>query len=256
MRLKRIGPALAAVVIVVLGLFTAGTAAALGSDDYPYGTAGIDQPDPWNFLTRECTSFVAWRLRNDLGVGDFTNGYRGGWFGNAENWAANARSIGLPVDGSPARGTVAVFPPGVDGAGGLGHVAVVLSVGNGTVTVEDYNYEDSWNGFQPYRYSQHTVNTSGLSFIHFGGTSGNVYHVTATAGLKEHTGPHTTDPTTTTLAHQAAITIRCQTSGELVKPGSDKGSVVWDRLADGGYVSDYYVDTPVVDDFSPNIPRC
>jgi hypothetical protein len=30
---------------------------------------------------RECTSFVAWRLRQH-GI-DFTNGLKGGWFGNA-----------------------------------------------------------------------------------------------------------------------------------------------------------------------------
>ncbi|WP_405657963.1 CHAP domain-containing protein [Streptomyces sp. NBC_00079] len=136
-------------------------------DDYPYANSVIDDLDGWGFFTRECTSFVAWRIRHDLGMSDFTNTWRGGLFGHAEHWAANARQIGVPVDGHPTVGSVAVFPPGVDGVGDLGHVAYVIGVGNGTVDIEDYNYMTPYNGYQLYKYSQHTVNSAGLSFIHF-----------------------------------------------------------------------------------------
>ncbi|TCO52370.1 CHAP domain-containing protein [Actinocrispum wychmicini] len=159
---------LAVVSVVLLGLVTGGTAAAtFGTDDYPYRAAAVDRGDAWGFLTRECTSFVAWRVHVDLGVTDFTNHYRGGHFGDARNWAANARRIGLRVDSTPTKGAVAVFPPGVAGAGGYGHVAIVLSSTQNTVTVEDYNFEDDWNNYRPYRYGQHTEPARSLSFVHF-----------------------------------------------------------------------------------------
>jgi surface antigen len=138
-----------------------------GTNDYPYATSTIDADDGWGFLARECTSFVAWRIRHNLKISDFTNGWRGGWFGNAGDWAANARNLGLVVNSTPAVDSVAVLPAGVDGAGSVGHVAFVLGVGNGTITVEDYNYADSYDGMQYYVYSQHTINTAGVSFIHF-----------------------------------------------------------------------------------------
>jgi hypothetical protein len=93
-------------------------------------------------------------------------------WGNADNWANAARATGVPVDTTATLGSVAQFPPNVGGAGSAGHVAWVIGVGNGTVTVEDYNYADSYDGYTYYNYSQHTVATSGLNFIHFGGAVG------------------------------------------------------------------------------------
>src|SRR4051812_13422978 len=156
-----------ALVVVLFLALTPTASATVGNDDYPYRDAAVDRDDPWGFLTRECTSFVAWRVRNDLGVRDFGNHYRGGRFSDARNWADNARRIGLTVDSTPTGGAVAVFPPGVAGAGRYGHVAMVLSVGADTVTVEDYNYLTAWNHKRPYRYGQHTVAVRRLSFIHF-----------------------------------------------------------------------------------------
>ena len=138
-----------------------------GRNDYPFANSAIDVADPYGFLTRECTSFVAWRVRNNLKISAFANGWRGGWFGNADTWASNARAIGLVVNTSPAVDSVAVLPPGVDGAGSAGHVAFVIGVGSGSITVEDYNYADSYDGNQYYDYSQHSINTAGVSFIHF-----------------------------------------------------------------------------------------
>ncbi|WP_410812854.1 RICIN domain-containing protein [Micromonospora sp. 067-2] len=159
--------ALAATVLGVGGVAHATTA----RNDYPYAGSGVDQVDRWNFYTRECTSFVAWRINNDAHV-NFTNQYGGVTWGNASNWANAARQSGVPVDTRPAVGSVAQFPPNVDGAGSAGHVAWVIGVGNGTVTVEDYNYAGPWNGNASYTYGQHTVATAGLNFIHFGGAVG------------------------------------------------------------------------------------
>src|SRR5215813_11686613 len=81
---------------MVLGINQAAQATT-GVNDYPYANAGIDQVDRWNFYTRECTSFVAWRINNDAGV-NFTNWYGGVQWGNAGHWPEAARATGVPVD--------------------------------------------------------------------------------------------------------------------------------------------------------------
>jgi hypothetical protein len=53
------------------------------------------------------------------------------------------------------------------------------------------------------------------------------------------------------LATGTAVQVACQTRGSSVL-----GSTVWDRLANGNYVTDYYVDTPAFNAFSPGIPVC
>ena len=63
---------------------------------------------------------------------------------NARSWAVNAAHNGWTVTSTPTRYSIAVFPPGVDGAGPWGHVAWVTGVattGTGpaiTVTEEDF----------------------------------------------------------------------------------------------------------------------
>lgn len=149
--------------------------ARTGTNDYPYSRSAADQLDRWSFDTRECTSFVAWRINNDAKIA-FSDSYGGVEWGDARNWANAARQVGVPVNTTPTVGSVAMFPPGVDGADKVGHVAWVLAIGKGKVTVEDYNYADAYDHYQSHAYSQHVVATSRLSFIHFYGTTG------ATAG--------------------------------------------------------------------------
>ena len=130
------------------------TQPGIKGDDYPFKDSTPDDlsGDPWAFLYRECTSFVAWRM-NQLGV-KFTNGMAGpngktGWFGNADTWAANANNIGFHVDNTPAVGAVAHFDPNHSGAGGSGHVAYVAQMnGDGTIVIEEYNW-------LPFRYGYH-----------------------------------------------------------------------------------------------------
>ncbi|HWN73027.1 MAG TPA: hypothetical protein VNN15_04375 [Solirubrobacterales bacterium] len=51
--------------------------------------------------------------------------------------------------------------------------------------------------------------------------------------------------------------ITCQTrGGRIPASGPGGGSKIWDKLADGNYVSDYYVKTPGRGRFTPGIPRC
>jgi surface antigen len=125
-------------------------------DDYPYKNGPADVVDPWNFYTRECTSFVAWRMNHQYGIG-FTNGMRGGHWGNANQWPANARSLGYAVNGTATVGAIAEFNTGQNG-----HVALVAQVNsNGTITVEEYNFGT------PFGYGVRTIPISSVSaFIH------------------------------------------------------------------------------------------
>lgn len=134
--------------------------AALGANDYPYRASKPDHVDPWDFLTRECTSFVAWRLNHDNGI-HFTNHYRDALWGNANSWAETARHVGVQVNNTPAIGSVAQFPPGVQGKHPFGHVAYVMNIGDHHVEIEEYNHKPR------YGYSQRWVSTTGINFLHF-----------------------------------------------------------------------------------------
>lgn len=128
-------------------------------DNYPANLKAAARDalvDPWNFYNRECTSFVAWRLNSANGVG-FTNQYKGvARWGNAKEWGGVARSVGIPVNGTPARGAVAW-----SSAGEFGHVAWVAGVnGDGTITIEEYNY--NWTG----NYNTRRVSASAFQYIH------------------------------------------------------------------------------------------
>ncbi|MFT4294381.1 MAG: CHAP domain-containing protein [Micropruina sp.] len=128
-------------------------------DDYPANLKRAARDalvDPWNFYNRECTSFVAWRLNSANKVG-FTNQYKGAarW-GNAKTWGTVAQQRGVAVDNRPVRGAVAW-----SSAGEFGHVAWVAAVhGDGTITVEEYNY--NWNG----NYNTRRVKASSFQYIH------------------------------------------------------------------------------------------
>jgi surface antigen len=172
---------LAAAVVAVAGL----ASPSYAGDDYPYRSVGscpvapptvdaaghvVAAPltcarhvwyvggsygDPWGFALRNCTSFVAWRLRETNGIAGFSNDMGGGHWGDANHWDDNARALGYRVDGVPAVGAVAQTD-----AGAAGHVAWVVAVGAGTVTVEEYNYAHA--GF----YDVRTVPASDFRYLH------------------------------------------------------------------------------------------
>src|SRR6185503_6732012 len=71
------------------------------SDDYPTWLRNAPKDslvDPWGFYSRECTSFVAYRLNRD--GHDFRNVMRGQRFGNAAHWDDAAAALGWRVDHS------------------------------------------------------------------------------------------------------------------------------------------------------------
>src|ERR1035438_5615330 len=46
------------------------TGAFAQTNDYPFASSTPDTVDPYDFYTRECTSFVAWRMNRDAGTTD------------------------------------------------------------------------------------------------------------------------------------------------------------------------------------------
>ena len=78
------------------------------------------------------------------------------------------------------------------------------------------------------------------------------YHiVNAPAGVNARKGPGSNFPVVHGVPNNSRIDIVCQVHGEVVK-----GSNIWNKLADGTYVTDFYCDTPNFNKFSPPIPVC
>jgi Domain of unknown function (DUF1906) len=77
------------------------------------------------------------------------------------------------------------------------------------------------------------------------------YAVTAQHGLNARSGPSTSYPVVKGYARGDALPVMCQTPGALIAT-----SPVWDRLADGSYVTDAYVSTPSTTGYSVPLPRC
>ena len=229
--------------------------ATVGVDDYPYrGTVGI--VDPWGFYTGYCTSFVAWRL-SQAGIrfhGSTLSGPNGQtrFFGNAGDWDRAAAEIGFAVDTWPTPGAVAIWHGGEGGAWAGGHAAYVMAVdGAGRATVEEYNWS--------VRFGYGIRTTAAPRYIHFSAappppvappSSTRQYHTTAV--VRARTGPGTSFAMVRVIPSGAAIQIACQTRTASVINGTG----IWDRLADGTYVTDYYTTTPAFNTFSPGISRC
>jgi peptidoglycan DL-endopeptidase CwlO len=141
----------------------AALAARFGSRVIPGGTCGGGYPakwcnaaqdslvDNWGMYNRECVSYTAFKVWQS----GRTMPYWGGR-GNANQWPANARAAGIPVDGNPRAGDVAISMPGP-----YGHAMYVEGVSGNNVYVSQYNYGN--NG----EYSTMTIPSSGLQFIHF-----------------------------------------------------------------------------------------
>ena len=64
-----------------------------------------------------------------------------------------------------------------------------------------------------------------------------------TCGLTEHMGPSEVLPQAGSLNNQA-VEIICQMSGQLRTNSRGTSSYVWDKLVNGNYVTDLFLDTP------------
>lgn len=108
--------------------------------------------DSWGMYNRECVSYTAFRVAASGRHMPYWGGY-----GNANQWDDNARSEGIPVDGNPRAGDVAI-----SNSGTYGHAMYVESVnGDGSINISQYNA--ALNG----RYSTNTISVGSLVFIHF-----------------------------------------------------------------------------------------
>lgn len=149
------GSVIAATVLGCLAVVSpaqaAGSHVAAG---YPYAHAHVGQLDPWSFTTRQCTSYVAWRL-HQAGDRSFDNEMSTPTgqvvdFGNANHWAVAARQLGDRVSRTPAVGAVAQWDSFESStykgtrmtASAYGHVAYVVAVHpDGSVTVDQYDVQ-------------------------------------------------------------------------------------------------------------------
>lgn len=126
-----------------------------GGGGYPgkWAFAPIDYyVDPWGLYTRECVSYVAWKINS---TGRFVPHFGGQ--GNANQWPATTARHGIAQGSQPRAGAAAVIT-----AGYYGHVMYVEAVyGDGTILVSDYNL--NWDGnYRIYRRS-----AAGLIYIYF-----------------------------------------------------------------------------------------
>ena len=113
--------------------------------------------DPYSYEFGVCT-WWAWYTRRDepqLGT-----------LGVATSWISNARAHGMSVGSTPAAGATVVFAPGVQGAGGNGHVGhVVQLLGGGWFIISEMNFY--WNGGGWGRVDYRYVHVgSGVQFIY------------------------------------------------------------------------------------------
>lgn len=126
-----------------------------GNGGYPakWANAPIDAyVDNWGLYTRECVSYVAWKIANS---GRYVPHFGGA--GHAYQWPSTTAKFGIPSGSTPKAGSAAV-----QYGGPYGHVMYVESVNaDGTITVSDYNL--GVDGL--YRY--YTRSASGLTYIYF-----------------------------------------------------------------------------------------
>ena len=107
-----------------------------GSSDYPFYS--IDIPDPWGFLTRECTSYAAWYLNEKEGK-NWYNTQPGR--GSAKYWDEIANTLGWTVSSSPKVGAAISWKGPLYSGDQWGHVAIVEAVNsNGTIDISEYNW--------------------------------------------------------------------------------------------------------------------
>ena len=116
-------------------------------------TYGNDNPFPYG----QCTWWAAERFHQLHGIYIpwTTNA-------NAWQWSMRAQDYHWQISGYPTAGAVVVLQPGVQGAGGLGHVATVEQVlGNGHVIASNMN----WGGYPAQITNVEFVPGPGVTFV-------------------------------------------------------------------------------------------
>lgn len=128
---------------------------SLNPNSYPWRVG----PSTWiadghGYYEGECTSFAAWAIRSD----GRSHTKSPDWLGNADSWTG-ATSTSVPYVGE-----VAQWDPYVNGAGSAGHVAYVAAVNtDDTITIDEYNWLDSYNGDTGHALSVRTISAQAPS---------------------------------------------------------------------------------------------
>ncbi|MFI3059920.1 SH3 domain-containing protein [Streptococcus suis] len=206
---------LAAIFIVGINLQSPPSASANArGDDYPYTV--VDAVDPWRLYTRQCTSFVAFRLSK-------VNGFEIPLaYGNADVWGYRAQREGYRVDMSPAVGSVAWWTSPM-------HVAWVSSIQGDMVEIEEYNYGTR------YTYNRRLIHKNSVSgYIHFKDLAGSPVSQTSPAPTQTHTSG-LANSGTYTFTQQAPIKNEAKQSSTTLDYYYAGESVRYDRVltADG-----------------------
>lgn len=145
-------------------------------DDYPAAWRFAEGYDQWGYAMGNCTSFVAYRLKNVNHIEPPRA------LGNGAQWGASARGYGYRVDKTPARGSVAYFDDG-----GYGHVAWVADVRGDNVIIEEYNWYI--NGIYDHSYHTQTLPISHYTgYIHFKDLKGGNTSIPDTPTPTDNTG--------------------------------------------------------------------
>ncbi|GCE11410.1 CHAP domain-containing protein [Tengunoibacter tsumagoiensis] len=124
------------------------TATVVMQDGYDAGpgsyagvpTVVLTNNDGNHFYGGQCTAWASWRYHDATGVWV-------SWLGNAGDWAAGASAAHWTVSSQPNPNglSIIVLQPGVQGAGGVGHVAVVERINaDGSVYTSNWNWQNNW----------------------------------------------------------------------------------------------------------------
>jgi surface antigen len=120
------------------------TATVTHQDGYDPSTGVVLAPgSPLNrFAYGQCTYYAAMQYH-------LLTGYWVSWLGNAYQWAYAAGASGWIVSSQPHVPSIIVLGPGVQNAGGYGHVAIVTAINpDGSVTTSGWNwYGPGGNGW-------------------------------------------------------------------------------------------------------------
>ncbi|HEX6478331.1 MAG TPA: CHAP domain-containing protein [Ktedonobacteraceae bacterium] len=123
----------------------------------PYYGGGSGGGGLYRFAFGECTYWANMRYHA-------LTGFWVPWLGDAYQWSYGAQASGWVVSSTPRVPSIIVLQPGVQGAGGLGHVAIVESINkDGSVYASNMNWYagGGWDTVSYYTFYP----GSGVSFV-------------------------------------------------------------------------------------------
>lgn len=117
--------------------------------------------DPWGMYICECVSYAAWKVQQAYGYMPYWGGR-----GNANQWPANARAMGITVSNTPKAGTVGIAQDPY-----YGHAVWIEAVSSdgSQVYISQYNAANAATGYVFGEYSEQWVGAGLFVYLYFGG---------------------------------------------------------------------------------------